>query len=142
MAIERAFTFPGQFSSLTAIGEFVVRAAQDAGLDERAVYGVQMAVDEACSNIIEYGYDGGGDGEIECVCRINEIGMTVILRDQGEAFDPDCVPEPDTHADLEDRDGGGLGVYFMRKLTDEMSFEHTTDSGNVLTLVKRKEPPS
>ena len=50
-------TFPGTFDSLSAIGEFVTRAAKAAGLDVRAVYEVAMAVDEACSNIIEHGYD-------------------------------------------------------------------------------------
>jgi serine/threonine-protein kinase RsbW len=47
-------TFPGRFDSLTVISEFVTRAAQAAGLDTRAVCAVQLAVDEACSNIIEH----------------------------------------------------------------------------------------
>ena len=63
----------------------------------------------------------------------------MILRDYGRPFDPASVPEPDLHASLEDRRGSGLGLYFMRQLMDKVHFEFTPDSGNVLTMVKRKE---
>jgi serine/threonine-protein kinase RsbW len=130
--------FPGRFDSLAAIGEFVSRAAEAAGLDARAVYSVQMAVDEACSNIIEHAYGGEGRGNIECTCRVDDDGLTVVLRDEGRFFDPTSVPTPDLHANLEDRTGGGLGLYFMRQLMDEVHFEFTPGSGNLLTMVKRK----
>ena len=134
-------TFPGRFDSLTAISEFVTRAARVAGLDTRAVYAVQLAVDEACSNIIEHAYGGAGRGDIECTCRTNDDGLTVILRDHGRPFDPTSVPEPDLHVCLEDCKGNGRGLYFMRQLMDEVRFA-LTDSGNVLTMVKRRESPS
>ena len=142
MDTSQAHTFPGRFDSLAAIGEFVTRAAEDAGLDARATYAVQMAVDEACTNIIEYAYGGEGQGDIECACRIDDDSLTVILHDHGRPFDPDCVPDPDLKACLEDRKVGGLGLYFMRQLMDKVHFDFTPDSGNVLTLVKRKGEPS
>ena len=142
MATSQTLAFPGRFDRLAAISEFVTRAAEAAGLDARAIYAVQIAVDEACSNIIEYAYGGEGRGDIECTCRINDGGLAVILRDHGRPFDPTSVPEPDLHASLEDRNGGGLGLYFMRQLMDKVHFEFTQDSGNVLTMVKRKETRS
>ncbi|MFQ6100378.1 MAG: ATP-binding protein [Anaerolineae bacterium] len=135
-------TFPGRFDSLAAIGEFTTRAAEAAGLDARAAYAVQMAVDEACSNIIEHAYGGEDRGDIECTYCINDDGLTVILRDHGCPFDPTCVPEPDLHASLENRETGGLGLYFIRQLMDEVRFEFTPDSGNVLTMMKRRKAPS
>ena len=135
-------TFPGRFDSLAAIGEFVTRAAEAASLDARAVYSVQMAVDEACSNIIEHAYGGEGRGNIECTCHVDEDGLTVVLRDEGRPFDPTSVPAPDLHASLEDRTGGGLGLYFMRQLMDEVHFEFAPGSGNSLTMVKRREEAS
>jgi len=134
----QTLTFPGQFASLAPVGEFVTRAAKAAGLNAHAVYAVQMAVDEACSNIIEHAYGGEGRGTIECTCRISDDGLTVTLRDHGHPFDPSSVPEPHLHANLENRDGGGLGLYFIRRLMDAVHFEFTPDSGNVLTMVKRK----
>jgi serine/threonine-protein kinase RsbW len=134
-------TFPARLDSLAAISEFVTRAAEAAGLDARAVYAVQLAVEEACANIIEHAYGGEGRGDIECTCRVNENGLTVILRDYGRPFNPTSVPEPDLYASLEDRKIRGLGLYFIRQLMDQVRFEFTADSVKVLTMVKRKESP-
>jgi len=142
MTTSKTLTFPGRFESLAAIGEFVTRAAEAAGLDARDVYAVQLAVDEACSNVIEHAYGDEGCGDIECTCRICEDGLTVMLRDHGRPFDPTSVPEPDLHASLAHHPGRGLGLYFMRKLMDEVRFEFTPDAGNVLTMVKRRETTS
>lgn len=137
--MEERCTFPGRYASLAAIGKFIVGAAQEAGLDPRAVHAVELAVDEASTNIIEHAYGGEGRGDIEITCCINSTGLTVILRDRGRPFDPDSVPPPDLHAPLEERNGGGLGLHFMRQLMDEVRFEFTPDSGNVLLMIKRKE---
>jgi serine/threonine-protein kinase RsbW len=142
MNVSQTRSFPGQFDSLATIGEFVTLAAEDAGLDERAAYAVQMAVDEACSNIIEHAYGGEGRGSIECTCRVDDDGLTVILRDYGCTFDPTKVPDPDLQADLAERTGGGLGIFFMRRLMDKVQFESTPDSGNLLTMVKHREAKS
>ena len=134
--------FPGTFDSLTPISEFFTRAAQAAGLDGRAVYSVALAVDEACSNIIEHAYGGEGIGPIECTYHIDKEGLTVILRDQGSPFDSSCVPEPDLESELEKRDTGGLGIYFMCQMMDKVDFECAPDVGNVLTMVKHRETRS
>jgi len=142
MDTEQTTSFPGRFDSLAAIGEYVTRAAEAAGLDARSVEGVELAVDEACSNIIEHAYGGEGRGDIEVTYRIDGEGLTVVLRDYGRPFDPDRVPEPDLQAPLEDRDAGGLGLHFMRQLMDQVRFEFTAGAGNVLTMVKRREVSS
>ena len=134
--------FPGRFDSLAAIGEFVTRAAEDAGLDARAAYQVQMAVDEACSNIITHAYSGEGHGVIECSYHIDDTSLTVTLRDYGQPFDPTRKPPPDLHTSLQERNEGGLGLYFIHTLMDEVRFEFTSGSGNVLTLVKFREVQS
>jgi serine/threonine-protein kinase RsbW len=128
--------FPGSFASLAPISDFVAQAAQAADLDERAVRAVQLAVDEACSNIIQHAYGGEESGSIDLTCRIEHGRLTVILRDEGRRFDPDSVVPPDLDAPLEERAGGNLGLYFMRNLMDEVRFDFTAQ-GNVLTMVKR-----
>lgn len=138
MDTEQTLVFPGQFKSLAAISELVAGAAEAAGFDERAVYAVQMAVYEACTNIIEHAYGGEGRGNIEITWRIRADTLTVILRDHGHPFDPTGVPSPDLEASLKERNGRGLGLYFMRRLMDEVRFEFGPDSGNVLTMVKYK----
>ncbi|HDQ72211.1 MAG TPA: ATP-binding protein [Chloroflexi bacterium] len=138
-SILRMRTFPGRFESLVSISDFVTQAAEDAGLDKRAIHAVQLAVDEACSNIIQHAYGGEGRGDIECTCRIDGAGLTVILRDEGCRFDPAAVPEPDASPTLDTCSGGGLGLFFMRQLMDEVHFEFDQGDGNVLTMSKYRE---
>lgn len=132
-------TFPARYESLAAIDQFVAAAAEEASFDECTVYQVELAVDEACSNIIKHAYGGEGSGTIECTYRIQDEELTVILRDQGQPFDPETVPEPNLSADIEERTGGGLGLYLIRQIMDEVSFDFESEAGNVLTMVKRKK---
>jgi anti-sigma regulatory factor (Ser/Thr protein kinase) len=139
MSKERTKVFPGRYESLAAIDRFVADAAEEVGFDEGTVYLVRLAVDEACSNIIAHAYGGEGDGVIECSCHPREDHLTVILRDQGQPFDPESVPPPNLSDDLEQRTGGGLGLYFIREIMDEVDFDSEPGAENVLILVKRKK---
>jgi serine/threonine-protein kinase RsbW len=129
--------FPGRFESLGKISRFVKQAAQDTGLDETEIYSVELAVDEAASNIIEHAYGEENVGHIDCTCIIESDGLTIILRDNGNPFDPDAVPDVDTQLPLEQRSPGGAGVFLMRKVMDMVQFEFRPD-GNVLTMKKNK----
>lgn len=136
--------FPVQFSSLDAVREFVGKAARASGLGDRAVYAVQMAVDEAFSNIIEHAYQGESEDLVECTCETTPSELRISLRDCGNSFDPEVIPDPDIDASLEERDAGGLGLFFMRELMDEVDYrvvpqENGSGSCNLLTMVKRKE---
>ena len=141
----RALTFPARFESLDHVRNFVGRAAEECGLNTGAIYAVQLAVDEACSNIIEHAFGGECSEDIQCVCEMGSTSLTVTLRDCGKPFDPSQVPDPDLDAKLEDRSEGGLGLYFMRQLMDDVSFTFIPDVGgeegcNILKMVKVKEP--
>lgn len=103
------------------------------------VYHVQMAVDEACSNIVEHAYGPGWQGAIELTCCIQDQGdLIVSIHDNGRPFDPSTVPDPPIGADLENLPEGGLGLYFMRRLMDQVTFQFDEQNGNVLTMVKRR----
>ncbi len=134
------WSVPAQCTSLSTLSEFVTEAAQAVGLDERATYQVQMVVEEACDNIIEHAYADTEDGNIECTCFINKDELKIVLRDYGQPFDPTSIPQPDRTASLDKRKTGGLGLYFIFRLMDDVKFEFTDDAGNVLTLIKRKDP--
>jgi len=138
-------TFPARFESLADICDFVTQAAQAASLDTTAVSAVQTAVDEACSNIIEHAYPENSGGQIECTCEDTTEKFIVTIKDHGTPFNPEMIPAPDIDAGLEDRPIGGLGLYFMRQLMDEVKFEFITPSGeepgaNILMLAKHKRP--
>ena len=130
--------FPGRFSSLPKVGEFVRKAAISAGLSDKAVYAVQLAVDEACSNIIDHAYGGEGKGEMICSVITNKDGLTVILRDRGRPFNPQGIPDPEINVPLDRLKPRGVGIYLMRKMMDEVYYEYSPDGGNILTMVKHR----
>jgi serine/threonine-protein kinase RsbW len=131
-------TLPGRFDSLAKISAFVVEAAQAAGLNESAIYAVDLAVDEACSNIIEHAYKGEGKGEIVCTCEVLEDGLKVVLRDTGRPFHPEKISKPNMGAPLKDIQLRGAGLYLIKKMMDEVKFDFDRKTGNTLTMIKRK----
>jgi serine/threonine-protein kinase RsbW len=131
-------SFPGRYESLASIGQFVRSQAQQTGLDEKAVYQVEMAVDEACSNIIEHAYGAEDKGEISLTCLENEEGLTIILCDTGKPFDPDSVGLPDLSTGLEERESHGLGMFFIREWMDKVEYENKPGVGNILKLFKHR----
>ncbi len=135
----QSVTFPGRFESLAKISEFVVQAARAAGMNEEAVYAIDLAVDEACTNIIEHAYGGEGVGEIECTCVSFEDGMKIILHDQGSSFNPTKIPAPNIKTRLKDLKSRGAGLFLIQKMMDEVRFEFTKGAGNYLTMIKYRE---
>lgn len=133
----RKVKYPAQFQYLDKIREFVAEVARKGGFGEKEVYSIQLAADEAASNIIEHAYAGVKDGFLEVSCGMTGDLLTIVLRDQGRPFDPDSVQPPNLKADLSDRQIGGLGIYLMRKLMDEVRYEIST-RGNSLILTKRR----
>ena len=130
--------FPGRHDSLEQLGEYVSNQATAAGLNENEVYAVQLAVDEAASNIIDHAYGGENRGDIECTCKIDENRIEVILRDTGKSFVPEEVPELQSGVPLSEFGPRGAGLTLMNKLMDEVRFEFL-DGANVLTMVKRRK---
>ncbi len=140
MIHESTLEVPARLEALASISNFVVDAARGAGLDEHAVWEVQLAVDEAVTNAIVHGYH---EHELRGTLSISiaqEDGKFVVsLRDQGAPFDPSRVPEPDLVSPLEQRKTGGLGLFLMRKLMDDITFEREANV-NVLRMTKRLPP--
>ena len=130
--------FAAKFEYLDEIREFVGTIARDAGFGDKDVYNIQLATDEAASNIIEHAYEKITDGVLELSCGVHNGLITIVLIDHGESFDPSEIPLPDLKADLSARKIGGLGIFLMRKLMDEVHYEAKPNKSNVLTMSKRK----
>ncbi len=122
---------------LHEISDFVEQAAHARGLGESQVYDVQMAVDEACTNVIEHAYHGRKDGTIDITCEQRGKEFVVVIQDFGEPFDPKKVAKPRTRDPLSRRNIGGLGIFFMHKLMDRVHFDFSSGNGNRLTMVKK-----
>lgn len=134
----KSVQFAAKFEFLDEIRDFVGEIARAGGFTDKDVYNIQLATDEAASNIIEHAYENQPDGILELSCDMQGDKITIILIDRGESFDPSEIPLPDLKADLSDRKIGGLGIFLMRKLMDEVRYEPKPDKSNVLTMTKRK----
>ncbi len=131
-------TFPAKFEFLDEIREFVAQVAREGGFTDKAIYSLQLAADEAASNIIEHAYEGISNANIDITCDMKGDTLVITMRDTGKPFDPSKVKQPNLKADLSDRQIGGLGVYLMRKLMDEVSYVSNSKTGNLLTMTKRR----
>jgi serine/threonine-protein kinase RsbW len=126
-----------RLSNLAQVAEFVSERARVAGMREDAVYDLQAAVDEACTNSMQHAYGGREDGEVRICCYQQNGEFVVSVADRGVPFDPASVREPDVTAPLEDRDIGGLGLYLMRRLVDSVEFSSPQQAGNQVVMRKR-----
>ncbi len=137
---EHRIIVPGVLEQIPDVCDFVVAAARRAGLNERAVYHCQIAVDEACTNIVEHGYHARGEsGDIEVICRDIGNNYTITIRDGSSPFNPLSREGPNPHATLAEREPGGWGIYFIKKMMDEAAYNLENDR-NTLTMVKVKTP--
>lgn len=130
--------FAGQYTSLEAISEFIAQAAEEAEFDSKGIYAIKLAVDEACSNIIEHGYQEKPGGQICCSYKKIEDGLKITIQDWGKPFSPNDVPDPNFNVELQDLKPRGAGLYFMKKLMDEVKFDFNSGDGNLLVMIKRK----
>lgn len=133
-----SYTFPARFEFLDEIRDFVAEVARSGGFSEKAIYSLQLAADEAASNIIEHAYEGVANASLFVTCDMEGDKIVISMRDTGKSFNPNAVKEPNLKADLSERQIGGLGVYLMRKLMDTVQYE-SSSAGNLLTMTKRRE---
>lgn len=134
---ERQLRITGVLENVWVACDFVVAQAREVGLDERSIHHCYLAVDEACTNIIEHGYGAGcSECVIDVFCHHDAQGLTVIISDDSPPFDPLVRVDPDPRAPIEQRGNGGWGIFFIKKLMDEVSYSY--ESGrNRLVMFKK-----
>lgn len=135
--MRRSETFAGNYDTIRAIGRFVLDGAQQAGLGNDAQFQIELACDEASTNIIEHAYQGENVGPIHVSWEITSDAYIITLEDEGPPFIPGekrLTAPPIIEGD--ELKIGGLGIFFIRRLMDEVRYSAETPTGNTLTLVK------
>lgn len=133
-------TFSADCANLVKISEFVCAYAQNLPFNPKQIFEIDLAVDEACSNIIDHAYNDVSQGQINIHLDHTEVAMKIVLQDKGLAFDLSSVPKPDLDGPLEERRERGLGVYLIHQLMDQVIYEPSLRNGNRLTLIKNFQP--
>lgn len=128
--------------NVPAATQRVAQVAREVGFGEHALYQIELAIDEACANVVEHAYPGEEQGEMEISCYLDrdsgaERTFVIRVRDWGTGFDPGAVETPDVDAPLEDRGLGGLGLFLVAQVMDHVKFSFDPQRGNELLMFKR-----
>jgi serine/threonine-protein kinase RsbW len=137
--IERKFHLqvPSTTENLAMIRDFACHVGAQAGLDDSAVSKLELAVDEACANVIEHAYGSDTSQEVTVRAVFDEETLQIFVEDSGKRFDPTRVPAEDLRTLVAERRTGGLGMQLMKSLMDEVHYEITPGQKNQLRMVKR-----
>lgn len=128
-------TRAAELESLQLFRNFIAECCARYNIPSDTVLELKLAVDEACTNIIEHGYKGMDPGSIILSFRIEPGRILVQITDFGHCFEPVSGPKPDVEAALEDRELGGLGLYLIYQTMDNIDYQSSED-GNTLTFTK------
>ena len=137
--MERRFLLhvPSSTENLALIREFVTLIGGQAGLSESEVANIELAVDEACANVIEHAY--GNDVSKEVIIRVSfdDSELSILVEDSGRGFDPSSVVQEEIEQLISKHESGGLGLRLIRRLMDEVHYEIAPGKKNELLMKKR-----
>ncbi|HRQ54225.1 MAG TPA: ATP-binding protein [Ignavibacteriaceae bacterium] len=122
--------------NLSLIRDFVSTAALDAGVQADVVENIILAVDEACTNIIKHAYQSFPDGELIIKTKSTLSRFVVSITDYGKSFEPKMIPEPDLQKYYRQKRVGGLGMYLMKTLMDDVKYVSVPGKYNEVLLSK------
>jgi serine phosphatase RsbU (regulator of sigma subunit)/anti-sigma regulatory factor (Ser/Thr protein kinase) len=133
---------PAHIDYLADLRDFVTRIGKKHGFSDRVINAFKLAIDEAGTNVMRHAYrDVGGEGFITIRAIVKTSSLTICLIDQGKYFDPKHVKDPDLQRYVDIGKKGGLGIFIMRRLMDEIDYRKT-EEGNELRLTKNRDTPA
>jgi anti-sigma regulatory factor (Ser/Thr protein kinase) len=128
---------PGEWGGVAALMEFCDRVELSLPLTAEQRYLMRLAIEEIATNIVKYGYTDATRDVIRVACSCENDQLRVSIRDRGQPYDPRDHANPDFTLPPAERDIGGLGLFFLRELADQLHYQHDAASGwNELTVIK------
>lgn len=139
--MEQQIEVPGEWTSIATLLTFCDQLEASFELTAAQRYLLRLVIEEIATNIVKYGYHDANRDVIQLRCTHHEAQLWITVRDRGTPFDPRDHPDPaDPEAiPLDERTVGGLGLFFVRELSDELSYHHDPASG-WNELIVRKGP--
>jgi len=135
---ELRFTLKNRIAEIAALGERLGEFAAVHQLTPNVLHDLNLALEEAVTNIISHGYSDHREHEILVCIRVESGAVIAELKDDARPFNPLTVPEADATKPLDERTAGGLGIHLMRKLMDGIEYQRLED-GNLLIMKKNLE---
>jgi len=134
-AFSRELTVSARIADLPEILAFVETASKQADVDPALHFDLQLAIEEACANVIEHAYACKG-GDLTITFETHGRDVVITLRDHGRPFAPEAVVSPNLELPLTERRSGGLGMHLMYQLMDGVQYDFARGT-NTLVMVKR-----
>lgn len=130
----KKLTLPARLENLECFQNFISTCAKHHSLPQDQILKLQLASEEALVNIFAYAYSRQAPGDVCVICTRNaHKDFQIIFEDSGKPFDMLSVSDPDISQSLTDRSVGGLGIFFIKKMTDSVHYERK-DGKNILTF--------
>lgn len=117
--------------NLDQVTDFIDNLLSEGGVSNKLIFKVNMAIDEIYSNIARY--SGATEARVGCNVAENKVSLRFV--DNGSPYDPTVKEDPDTTLSADEREIGGLGIYMVKKIMDDISYEYK-DGRNILILEK------
>ena len=133
---QRSVTLHNNIDEIPSLAEFVEGVCEAVGFDVSLTMQMNLAIEEAVVNIINYAYPQGTHGVINIKAQANDVRLKFVITDSGAPFDPTVKDDVDISLPAEQRPIGGLGIHLVRQLMDTINYEYT-DGQNVLSLRKK-----
>ena len=135
-ATERHLILHNNIQQIPQLADFIETIANEMRLDQSLAMSLNLALEEAVTNVILYAYPAGSDGLVDIEAIMGKDILEFIISDSGVAFDPTAAPEADISLGVEDRPIGGLGIFLVRNIMDTVSYQRT-DGKNILSMTKK-----
>jgi serine/threonine-protein kinase RsbW len=134
----QTLTITNDLAALSRVRDAVRASVESGRFPPRYLNRLQIAVDEAVTNIIEHGYAGQSPGKatIELALTVDADAFRIVIEDCGQTFAPGGAGELDIESHVRSGRGGGLGVFLMRKIMDLIEYHAEKGAKNRLVLVK------
>lgn len=134
--MEKSIVLANDIAEVNKLNMFVEEIGEEFSLSPDVVFNLSLVLEEAVVNVINYAYPKEEHESIYLSARLHEGSIILVLTDTGVEFDPTMAPEADITLSAEERPIGGLGIFLIRQIMNEVKYERI-DGKNVLTLEKK-----
>ena len=134
--MEKSIILANDISEISRLYEFIEELGNEFSLSPDIVFNLNLVLEEAVVNVINYAYPKEEHQYIYLSATMKDGSIILVLTDTGKEFDPTAAPEADVTLSAEDRQIGGLGIFLIRQIMNEVKYERI-EGKNVLTLEKK-----
>jgi len=134
--MEYTLTLHNDVQEVPLLARFIDTISEENAMDMEMSKNINLAVEEAVVNVMNYAYPKGTVGEVRIDASVTDGLLTLLISDSGTPFDPTVKKDPDINLPAEKRAIGGLGILLVRQIMDTVTYRYT-DGKNILTLVKK-----